>query len=382
MKQKIAILTQPLDMNYGGIIQNYALQKVINDLGYQPMTVNRVPENPNSKFKILISGYKNFLFRNVFRSKKVKYMDNKQIAVHQKRFIKENIILSPTVATTNDLITYFKNENFQAVIVGSDQTWRPSYSPNIYNYFLDFLENDDRIMKLAYATSFGTSDWEFTDDETKRCVQLVQQFDGVSVREESAVEMTQKYLNKESVWVLDPTMLLNKSAYQKLIDGRRQPKRTGIYSYILDDTEEISAFIDSAQQILEMNHFTNQPKIRNKNKTSTNVVDYQYPTLEGWLQGFEEADFIITNSFHGTVFSIIFNKPFITIVNKERGASRFYSLLGKFDLKDRIIETAELSTEKLEKLAHQKVNFEHANKKLKEMKQESLSFLLNSLKSL
>ena len=105
--------------------------------------------------------------------------------------------------------------------MGSDQTWRPPYSPNIHNYFLDFLADNNEIAKLAYATSFATSDWEFSEEETKRCPQLVQQFDAVSVRKESAVEMTAHYLNKESVWVLDPILLILKEDYLSLINKKK-----------------------------------------------------------------------------------------------------------------------------------------------------------------
>lgn len=377
MKKKVAILTQaPLGTNYGNSAQAYALQTVLRKAGFEPTVLDRVRNDIYNVTHWSLRQFKNEILNFIDKKHRLTPRVYHEIFKDHFLFVHQYINLSEQLYTAEDLKKHFKENQYDAIIVGSDQTWRPAYSPNIYNYFLDFLENDDRIMKLAYATSFGTSDWEFTDDETKRCAQLVQQFDAVSVREESAVEMTQKYLNKESVWVLDPTMLLEKADYQKLIDGRRRPERTGIYSYILDETEEISAFIESAQQVLEMDHFTNQPKIRNKKKTSENLEDYRYPTLEGWLQGFEEADFIITNSFHGTVLSIIFNKPFITIVNKERGASRFHSLLGLFNLEDRLLT----NQDQLKEIIKQPINFASVNEKMEDLRKDSLQFLLNNLK--
>jgi exopolysaccharide biosynthesis predicted pyruvyltransferase EpsI len=378
-KKKIAILTQPIKANYGGIIQNYGLSEFLKKHGYQVKTINRVEKNPNSKLKILSSNFKRYFVSYFIKKNALNPTKERKIFKNQSNFIQNHIDLTSKIDNSFTLKNHFKKEHYDTVIVGSDQTWRPKYSPNIYNYFLDFLKDNNQITKLAYATSFGTSDWEFSEEETKHCAKLVQQFDAVSVREESAVEMTTKYLNKDSVWVVDPTMLLEKSDYLKLIDKRRQPQRKGIYSYILDETSAIRNFIEQAQDILQMAHFTNQPKVRDKSKTSKKLSDYKYPALEGWLQGFEEADFVITNSFHGTVFCVIFNKPFITIVNKERGASRFYSLLGKLNLDSRIIETTSLSKKQMEDTIHQKVDFTHANQTLKEMKKESVEFLLKAL---
>jgi exopolysaccharide biosynthesis predicted pyruvyltransferase EpsI len=380
MKRKVAILTQaPLGTNYGNSAQAYALQTVLRKASFEPMVLDRVKYDIYKITHWSLSQIKNEILNFIDKKHRMTPRVFNAIFKGHFLFVEQYINLSERLHTDEELRKHFQNNTYDAIIVGSDQTWRPPYSPNIYNYFLDFLEDNTEITKLAYATSFGTSDWEFSEEETKRCARLIQQFDAVSVREESAVEMTTKYLNKDSVWVLDPTLLLVKSDYQKLIDARRQPKRSGIYSYILDETQEISEFIENAQHILGLDHFTNQPKVRNKEKATNNLADYKYPTLEGWLQGFEEADFVITNSFHGTVFSIIFNKPFLSIVNKERGASRFYSLLGKLGLESRIIETANLSRNQIEEFVKQKIDFTVANLKLEEMKKESLAFLLNAL---
>lgn len=380
MKMKVAILTQaPLGTNYGNTAQAYALQTVLRNEGYEPIVLDRVRSEIYKTTHWSLSQIKSAILNLVDNKHRLTPHVFNEIFKEHLSFVHKYLNISERLHTDGELRKHFQNNTYDVIIVGSDQTWRPSYSPNIYNYFLDFLESDKNIIKIAYATSFGTSNWEFTKEETKRCAQLVQHFDAVSVREEDAVEMTAKHLIKDAVWVLDPTMLLEKSDYLKLIDAQRISKRKGIYSYILDDTPAISKFIKNAQQLLKMDHFTNQPKVRNREKVSKNLADYKYPSLEGWLQGFEEADFIITNSFHGTVFSVIFNKPFLTIVNKERGASRFYSLLGKLGLEDRIIDTVDLTNDQMEEMIFQKVDFSNANQKLKEMKRESMTFLLNAL---
>lgn len=99
------------------------------------------------------------------------------------------------------------------------------------------------------------------------------------------------------------------------------------------------------------------------------LKSYIYPSVEGWIKSFSDADFIVENSFHSTVFSIIFNKPFISIVNKERGASRFESLLGQLGLTNRMVN--EISTD----LIHDKINYELVNRKLMGLKYKSIDYL-------
>jgi hypothetical protein len=380
MKKKVAILTQaPLGTNYGNSAQAFALQAVLKKGGYEPTVLDRVRSEIYQTTHWSLSQIKNAMCNLIDNKHRLTPYVFNEIFKDHFSFVRKHLKLSERLHTDAELKKHFENNKYDAIIVGSDQTWRPPYSPNIYNYFLDFLEDDNEITKLAYATSFGTSEWEFSAQETQRCTQLVQYFDAISVREEDAVNMTLNYLNKDSVWVLDPTMLLDKIDYLSLVEGLKLPNRKGLYSYILDDTEEISHFIESVKQILGMKHFTNQPKIRNKNKVSRKLEDYKYPSFEGWLLGFAQADFVITNSFHGTVFSIIFNKPFLTIVNKERGASRFYSLLGKLGLENRIIETTGFSQKQIEDITAEKVDFSYANDRLVEMKNKSLEFLYNSL---
>lgn len=378
--KNIAILTQaPVGTNYGSTIQAWALQKILKEKGFNPTTIDRVRENKNHPLKIVLSEFKDN-FKNRFTNELIitEKVFNK-IFEEQFQFVKENIRISKRIHTDKELKDHFNTFDYEAVIVGSDQTWRPDYSPNIYNYFLDFLEDNDNILKLAYATSYGTSEWEFSENETKKCTRLIQQFYAISVREESGVELTKKHLKKDAVWVLDPTMLLNKEEYLAIANTRKTPKRNGVYSYILDETPGIVNVIKQTKEILDLDSFINQPKCRTNVKTSKRLEDYKYPSVEGWIKSFEDADFVVTNSFHGTAFCVIFNKPFLTIVNKERGASRFYSLLGKLGLESRILDSTDVNKSQLKEIILKSIDFSNANQKLEEMKKESLAFLFNAL---
>ncbi|MBV7440783.1 polysaccharide pyruvyl transferase family protein [Weeksellaceae bacterium TAE3-ERU29] len=377
--KKIAILTQPLHTNYGGIIQNYALSRFLEKEGFNAQTINRVPKNPHSKLKIVLSELKNTFLKKVLKRNNI-ILNSEKIIISKNHhdFLKKYISLTKEIDDTKDLKEFFYTNNFHAVIVGSDQTWRPKYSPNIYNYFLDFLENNSGIKKIAYASSFGTSDWEFSEEETEKCANLVKQFDAVSVREKSGKYLCKRYLTIDSEWTLDPTMLLNKDDYMKIANQKRLPNRSGILSYILDDNEEIERIIMTIKKVLNLNSFTNQPKYRFDNIQNQNLEDLIYPPVEGWLKSFDDADFIVTNSFHGTVFSIIFNKPFLTIVNKQRGASRFESLLKELNLEDRLIyENTEMGI--IENIINTPIDYMPINERLNILRKKSIDFLINSL---
>lgn len=370
--KKAVILTQPLFVNYGGILQNFALQKVLLKLNIESVTANRLGNIP-LPVRRLFSRIKNETYNRITGNYKTRYT-HKEISYFSKNtraFINKNINVSPDIRSTEQLYNFIKG-NYDFVIVGSDQVWRPDISPEIFNYFLDFLQEEKEIKKIAYSASFGKDSWEFTPEQTIICKKLVKQFDAVSVREESGVALCRDYLNIKAEHVLDPTMLLSKDDYLKVVDRKDFNSRGGIFTYILDKTIEKRCFINKISQDLAMDVFTNQPTKDFYKETSKDLDELVYPPVEDWIASFCKANFIITDSFHGTVFSILFNKPFLAVVNYDRGASRFYSLLKKLNLESRLIsDINQFDT----KILCEKINYEAVNKKLTELKNESINFL-------
>lgn len=332
---KIGILTHELHNNYGGTLQNYALQQALKKLGHEPVTMD-YKSMPPAKQKVR-SIIKRTILRYIFR-KKIRIFVHpskeqaKQISQHTRGFVDKYINTTSRVYLNQ--IATFKND-FDAVIVGSDQVWRPNYlHKNIDEMFLKSFPNS--IPKIAYAASFGVDYWEFTDEQTRICKELAQYFKAISVREASGVSLCKKYLNVDAVHVLDPTMLLNKEDYIKLIEQEKTPSPgTGIMTYVLDKSPEKDAIIQAVSQQLRLPSFSVMPQSSFAN--STCIEDCVYPPITSWLRGFMDADFVVTDSFHGTVFAIIFNKPFISIGNKARGLDRFTSLLETFHLENRLI---------------------------------------------
>lgn len=373
---KIGILTQPLFFNYGGILQAYSLQTTLEQLGHTVAVLNREPAYVSSRFpnglKINFKYYlKKVLRRNNFARNT---FQNKLLRKNTSIFINNYLHLSPSLYTDYLLKKYFKKGNFDCVIVGSDQVWRPSCSPKIYNYFLDFCQFDE-IVKIAYAASFGVDAWEFSQSQTTRCKSLVTKFNGVSVREQSGVSLCEKYLDIKATHVLDPTMLLNKADYIDLINNStvRIPKIKGsLFCYILDSNLRKQSIIDIVSSKTGYEVFKCYPKYGDSPASiEKHGKECVYPPVEQWLASFKDAEMVITDSFHGTAFSIIFNKPFWVIGNVERGMARFNSLLKMFNLENRLILTDQMEELDFEK----KINWEEVNRLREQWKTESLKFL-------
>ncbi len=355
---KTGIVTHPLLTNYGGILQNFALQRVLRQLGHEPVTIDLVPEYP--VYKYVRSLCKTLLLwfvpgkRRPFASYRTMADRNAKVV----DFCRKHITLTERVRRyTPDIVARY---GMEAVIVGSDQVWRARYNryPGyMEDMFLRFVKEPD-VKKLAYAASFGIDEWDYSPELTERCKEHAAQFAGISVREASGVALCEKHLQVQAVHVLDPTMLLDRAEYEQVC--KEVPKETSRFMavYILDLSQ-------SKKKIAE--HMAQEKGLAVKYFSAHHNMKL---TIEEWLAMFRDAEFVITDSFHGTVFSILFNKPFLTIGNPGRGMARFHSLLNMFGLQDRLYQIGQEPAK-----ADKKIDWEKVNGRRVEWKVRSLEFL-------
>jgi len=358
---KICVLTQPLGPNYGGILQAFALQKVLKDMGHDVTTLRWLPLSPRNPIKTL----RRFLAKYLKGNKDIVYFNyEKQLHYtfrEQDRFIDEHLDCTSAAAPlkTGDMAS------FDAYIVGSDQVWRPMYSPYIPNFYLDFL-GDAPAKRIAYAASFGVDVWE-TDEKTTGIIRpLAQKFDAISVREESGIRLCKQFLGVQAQVMPDPTLLLQADDYLPLC-ALQQPKEGGyIAAYILDRSDEKQQFLHrvSAEIGLPVRFVGRMDWV--------NGAD----SLESWIEGLAGASYVITDSFHGTVFSLLFGKNFLSLANSSRGASRFKSLLAVFGLENRLLENSLLETSVT---SIPRIDYEAVKERLNALRQEGLSFLRANL---
>lgn len=344
---KIGILTQPLHNNYGGLLQNYALQQVLKGMGHEVETVDWMAEyswlrQKLSHTKCTLLSYIN---KNI---EKPRYKPTAQefavLSKNTHRFVERYLSVCPQkVAHQEEFRAVDRQQGYDAYIVGSDQVWRPCYNPFLSSMFLDFTDREN-VKRIAYAASFGTSAWEFTPQMKEVCARLAKRFDLITVREESGVNLCCEHLGVEATHVLDPTMLLNREDYEKVVLAENEPKSSGtLFHYILDPSDEKRTLIERLATEQGLQPFTILPKCQAENRTKWDVKnrieDCVFPSVTSWLRGFMDAKMVVVDSFHGAVFSIIFNKPFWVIANNKRGNTRFDSLLKVCGLEDRLITT-------------------------------------------
>ena len=359
---KVGILTLlPLNSNYGGVLQVWALQKFISDLGHDPEVFN-TPEVKKFTLKEKILKYPFRFFKSfIFRHKIIINFENRFVRNRQKiiPFIQQKLPIKTIRSIEN-----IKLDEFDFIIFGSDQVWRALYwcrtFPNLEDAFGGFVPKTSSTKLISYAASFGRDDInEYPHDKTPSIAKLLKRFKGVSVRENSGVEICKREFGVEAKWVVDPTMLHEKSIYEELC--KNIPHKTDfVASYFLEDSE-LSKEIEK-EILKDFNGF--------HDKIESNVLKNNIRGIEEWLATFRDADFIMTDSFHGAVFSIIFGKPFIVIDNPKRGTGRIRSLLQLFGLENHFIE----SIDKLEDIRSYNLSG-GTSEKLADLRKDSSAWL-------
>ncbi|PVH25588.1 polysaccharide pyruvyl transferase family protein [Sphingobacterium corticibacter] len=371
--KKVGIMSLPLHTNYGGILQAYALQEALKRLGNHVYIIDSENKKEPSGLEML----KRYVKRSI-----QKYLLRKNVEIFREKRIKQEY---PIVAQhTNQFIgSYFKNIvqlekikadksfSLDAIVVGSDQIWRPRYYHAIENAYLDFVK-DRKLRRISYAPSFGTDAWEYSEAQTQLCKDLLSKFDSVSVREDSALQMVKKNFGRDAVHVLDPTMLLQPEDYLNVVGQVENKYGSKGITYVLDNSGEKKQILDEVSARIGLSFVPLNVQIGDNGPDVTSRIA---PPVENWLQGFAEADFVITDSFHACVFSILFNKPFIVVANKTRGTSRMSSLLKMFGLEDRLVENvSDLPSADLKA-----IDWETVNSKLESLRNESIDFLAKAV---
>ena len=380
---KIGILTQPLHDNYGGLLQAYALKEVLQSMGHEVIIINRQSNRKMPLWRRFASIAKSILIgRRVHPNLFIKSTYRDELSRETRKFRETYIPNLSHLITDNEGMQELNNMGFDAYIVGSDQCWRPRYSPAIQNYFLDFASNDKKVKRLAYAASFGVDHWEFTPEDTEKSKELLKKFDAISVREDSAIDLIKNNLGRtEAQHVLDPTMLLSPHQYKAVVDKENiAPSSGNLKVYVLDKTHEKDNLVKLLEEKLQLKAFEVLPakRLNEEKVTSSNINDFVFPNPATWLRGFQDAKFVITDSFHGTAFSILHNIPFIAIGNVDRGLSRFQSLLKVFGLEDRLV--TDINSVNIDNFAEKKIDWERVNDGLEKERKKAVDFLKANLK--
>lgn len=364
---KIAIMTVPFNNNYGGFLQAYALKMVLNKMGHSTIFIMRRRNRPNR--------LKNLLKWILQREKNIYLKDDIHlwwISRYTRRF--QNQYLRPFTRNyyNSNRLYECRNLDVDYYIAGSDQCWRYRFAPsNIDDFFFNFLKGSEK-KRVSYAASFGTSHLEYDDSMLQQCKTLLKEFHAISVRESSGIDLLEHYFDiprGEAQIVLDPTLLLTVDAYTRLFKNIQKECESYIFSYILDDNEEKKELLSSVTFELGI------PVVSQKAQVGLiKNVDTIEP-VELWLSRIYHSSFVVTDSYHGCAFSILFNKPFIVYGNPNRGQTRIDHLLNTFCLNTRHVESAD-AVGQFDLLD---IDWTKTNNILEELRGHSISFLENAL---
>lgn len=370
---KIGILTHYIHYGYGGLLQNYALQTVLKRMSHDPITIRtsmskKVPLNKMIRNKLSFWAHI-ILHKDMF----ITDQQDDFITQYNEPFISRYLSITKPNRSSIDFRKATIENNCEALVVGSDQIWRKYYS-YVSTCYLDFAEEME-IKRIAYAASFAVDNWEYNQAETKKYRKLAKMFDAISVREASGIKLCKDHLGVDAQLVLDPTLLLEKEDYVKLVEEAGEERSDGeLFSYVLDKNPEKETIINGIALKLGMKRYECMPPYPT---TYYNVKKHPqesiYPPVTKWLRSIMDAKCIVTDSFHGTVFSIIFNKPFYVLINGRRGSARFTSLLSMFGLESRIIT----SIEDIDDI--KQVDWHQISLKLENCRNFSFGFLHNAL---
>lgn len=350
IKNDIALLGMWMSCNYGALLTGFSLYRTLQKMGKD---VTLIDHDPLPRFRNS---------KTVFR-----------------QFIKNEKLQTHTVNNTNDTLTL--NNKFSTFLLGSDQVWGWNYIGNRTPYYLlGFVRGDKR--KIAYASSLGSFE-DFMSEDFRSKIRLnLNRFDDISVREDSAVVILKDKYSIDATFVLDPVFLVDQNEWISLSEKSTQEWENSSYiaSYIMDPSEATRSTLlhIAAEKGLPLQ---NMVDIQFDDKEKIDILNLPNTpggvTVYDWISCLMKSDFIVTDSFHGVCFAIIFNKPFICIANAGRGMARFHSLLSLFGLMDRLVYNSKDIYQKPELL--NSIDYTKTNNILEHKKVFSLSWLSNAL---
>ncbi|CAM4232433.1 polysaccharide pyruvyl transferase family protein [Bordetella muralis] len=367
---RVGILTLPLNSNIGGNLQAYAMMESLRRLGHSPVFINskRLPSDATGKSSLGSPDLSRpLLTKSVGLGR----------AQPNTKFVDKYLVPITVPFNSSELLARdVERLGLDAIVAGSDQIWRPRYArAHLGSFFFNFLSPESKIKRISYAASFGASTWEFSDEQTRDASLLVKHFDAVGVREDRAVELCAKHLGVEAQLVLDPTLLLDRDAYAPIISEAPQRSNAGqIVAYVLDVTPGKVAVVQELARELDLQAFaTTGQSFPGGEETENEGAD---KSVQHWLASLNEAAFIVTDSFHGVAFSILFNKPFIAYGNPSRGMSRFTSLLKIAGLESRLVtKSSDVDVSQM----MQPIDWDSVNERLAKWRASSYEFLANAL---
>ena len=376
----IALLTKYYkNYNYGGVLQGYALKRVLEEKGYTVDIISYdVYGNPNPVYPSIYAQCKQYGPKSAI---------NKIIekSIGKLKFLIKDI-LNDRVSKFEDFMHYDTkeyndsnleelNKEYRSFISGSDQIWNPNAVRRLF--LQGFVKKGKK--KISYAASIGRN--KLSKNECDILVPYIKDIDCLSVREKTAKELLKEYIKSPIEVVLDPTLLLEKDQWNEVCSEPVHNKKYALFYFFSDSKkirEKVIKFCNSKKIDLVMIPYAKQQFNFNDSKGPGIRINSVGP--REFVSAIKNADYVFTDSFHGAVFSIIYEKQFFVFErNKKEHVSmnsRLYDILDDFDLNDRLITFKDIEDINKKK----DIDYKNVNSRKKELKNKSIEFLDKSLR--
>lgn len=352
---KIGVITIHSDLNYGAFLQAFATVAFLRNKGYDAKLIDyrKIPNSPrNYKFP------KNLIFSIYNLPRLFRY----------RNFVKP--MLSNIRYNDLDSLMNNFNEDFDVLVSGSDQIWNPICGGFVNKlnpaYYLAFASKE-KYKKIAYASSVGS--YVFNKDEQEKIKKWLDDYSHLSTREQAGAIQLESFLGRKVRVVLDPSLLLNRTDWLKFASKVRINTKY-VLVYYIDELNEVVSF---ARRVADKYGYkvaliTN---MQYKPKGVDIKIPHCGPAQFLWL--FDNASYVVTNSFHGTAFAVNFNKDFVSVI-KRNSPQRQQTLLSNVGLIDRLLE----DVKQLDNLSEH-VDWIEVNKKMEQLRSESCNYLINAI---
>lgn len=385
--KRVGIVSCYFKNNYGSMLQAYATKKILdnNNIPNETINIDGNIDFKKGKRKYYLSQIFNFNFiASKFGMIKMKIDTKlnrtlgKNVSIRNKKYeeFRKQFNLSRSSNTYNDL-TKLAKERYSDIVLGSDQLWLPVNVVADY-YTLNWVPED--INKISYSTSFGVSN--IPQKYNNLYKNFLKRINHLSVREETGIKIIKDIANLDAKLVCDPTILLTKEEWDEVATKERIIEDKYILCYFLGKNIEHRKFAErlkakTGYKIVSLNHADEYVKYSDK---FADITPYDIGPSE-WINLVKNAEIVCTDSFHGTVFSLIYNKVFFDFRryssrSKASTNSRLDSLLKIVEVSNERILTG---GEDVEKVLNYNIDFEKVNKNLDNFRNESKEWLLKSI---
>ncbi len=365
--KKVGIITFHNSYNCGSMLESYAMQKAIEKRGCLTKIIDFSNYNQRKLYSIF---YKNNSLKNIVKNILVIPAISK-LKVNNKKyeeFKRKNFNLTSDSYISNNQLS---DEEFDIVVSGSDQIWNITIEDSDDAYFLPWVK---KAKKVAYAPSFGSKNILKYSKEPEKYKEYINSYDYISIRENNGKKWIRDLCNRDAEVLIDPTLLLNAQDYDAILEDSDKYKGDYIFFYCPSFNTDICKFVKKISEKYNLKVIAWSTKsyyFKQVKKYGFELVDYETPAL--YLSLIKNAKVVITTSFHGTIFSTIYKKNFITVKNGDMYGDddRVITLLKQLNMMDRLIPFD--FDEKFDYLAD--VDYSSYDKTLDELKDKANNFL-------